>query len=205
MFDDVISMLEEKFGCHSFVLYGSHASQQANAASDVDICAFRPASEEIRCSKLWNTHLLDIWIYPDNNLEQSAQKLIRLRNGIVLKEQAGTATKCIDLARKRFAQGPPEIPEWDIEVKKAWIEKTLVRIQSSDPESNYRRAWLLYSLLENYFEFRKLWYLGPKESMAWLEQNDSNAFALFSKSLAPGAPLSEIKNLAYCVLGNDID
>ncbi|MDR3613635.1 MAG: hypothetical protein P4L53_08710 [Candidatus Obscuribacterales bacterium] len=89
--------------------------------------------------------------------------------------------------------------------KKGWIEKTLVRIQASDPESNYRRAWLLSSLLENYFEFRKLWYLGPKESMLWLEQNAPHALTLFSKSLAPGAPLNEIKNLAYYVLGNGID
>jgi predicted nucleotidyltransferase len=205
MFDDVTSMLERKFGCHSFVLYGSHASQQANAASDVDICAFRPASEEIRCSKLWNTHLLDVWIYPDHNLEQSSLKFIRLRNGVVLKEKDGIATRCIDFARKRFAQGPPEIPEWDIEVKKVWIEKTLVRIQAYDPESNYRRAWLLCSLLENYFEFRNLWYLGPKESMSWLQQNDPAAYALFSKSLTPGAPLAEIENLAVHVLANNID
>ncbi|MDR3613634.1 MAG: hypothetical protein P4L53_08705 [Candidatus Obscuribacterales bacterium] len=86
MFDDITSMLEQEFGCHSFVLYGSHANQQATASSDVDICAFRSAGEEIRCSKLWNTHLLDIWIYPDHNLEESALTFLRLRNGIVLKE-----------------------------------------------------------------------------------------------------------------------
>ncbi|BAZ21637.1 hypothetical protein NIES4073_25150 [Kalymmatonema gypsitolerans NIES-4073] len=45
----------------------------------------------------------------------------------------------------------------------------LKRISQRDIEADYRRVWLLYTLLEDYFALRQKWYLGSKESWNWLK------------------------------------
>jgi hypothetical protein len=76
----------------------------------------------------------------------------------------------------------------------------LARIAKGDVEGNFRRAWLQHDLLENYFELRKLWYLGPKESLRWLAKHDPKTYALYERALAPNSKLADLENLADEVL-----
>ena len=49
--------------------------------------------------------------------------------------------------------------------KKCWIELSKAQ---GDLEGNFRRVWLLYALLEDYFALRGMWYEGPKAALKWL-------------------------------------
>lgn len=76
----------------------------------------------------------------------------------------------------------------------------LERIARGDVTANYRRVSFLAELLDDYFKLRTLWYLGPKESLAWLEAHDERAYRAFEEALLPGAPLDAIARLAAIVV-----
>jgi hypothetical protein len=71
----------------------------------------------------------------------------------------------------------------------------VARIKRGDLEGHYRRAWLLTSLLEDWFLLRTRWYRGPKESLRWLAENEPETHAAFAAALAPGAPIEAIESL----------
>ena len=75
-------------------------------------------------------------------------------------------------------------------------ERRNPRIARGDAEGNYRRAMLLYQLLEDYFRAQDRWYLGPKASFAWLAAHDPAAYRAFQAALAPGAELAAVAALA---------
>ena len=73
-------------------------------------------------------------------------------------------------------------------------------IRQGDVEGNYRRVWLLYALLEDYFLLRGLWYEGPQLGLAWLRTHDPPTFAAYGEALLPGAGLEAIESLVDHVL-----
>ncbi len=92
-----------------------------------------------------------------------------------------------------------DVPEpWLVEptqARRVWHRKMLARARVGDVEGNYRRAWLLTALLENYFAGRNRWYAGSKASLRWLRDNDPDIWAHFEKALKPGARISTIAAL----------
>lgn len=196
----IIDRLRDNYGCHSFILYGSRATGEETASSDYDVCAFRDQGEMERDCAHWEGIFLDAWVYPVERARNADEAMLALRNGRVLEERNGIASACIQSAKELFERGPRKLAAWDIEMRKTWVAKTLVRIERDDIESRYRRIWLLYSLLEYYFEFRDLWYLGPKESFKWLEQHDIPCREKFDEALQPGASLATIHKVAQHVL-----
>ncbi|KEQ15611.1 hypothetical protein GZ77_03160 [Endozoicomonas montiporae] len=72
----------------------------------------------------------------------------------------------------------------------------LVYCLDSGVHHNYRRTWLQYELLNRYFSLRTLWFLGPKQSLKWLEANDRNAFNLFNKAYGNPENIRILKDLA---------
>jgi hypothetical protein len=76
----------------------------------------------------------------------------------------------------------------------------LLRIQRDDLEGNYRRHWLLFQLLEDYFRLRNIWFMGAKRSLAYLRKNDLVTLELYEASVRPGASFKEIEALALEVI-----
>ena len=67
-------------------------------------------------------------------------------------------------------------------------------------------GWIASSLstkyvLEDYFQIRHLWFLGPKASFEWLRKNDSPTFAAFERALEPAADDASISRLVVAVAG----
>lgn len=87
----------------------------------------------------------------------------------------------------------------EIELRRSWSHKMLERIYQDDIEANYRRAWLLFTLLEDYFAIRQKWYLGSKASWSWLLSFDPNAYSVFATALQPGASVDSIVSLVGTV------
>jgi hypothetical protein len=84
---------------------------------------------------------------------------------------------------------------------RAWARKMLARVRLGDIEAQYRRHWLLYQLLEDYFALRGQWYRGPKRALAALQLDAPAAFTAFERALAPDASLDELEALVDQVVG----
>ena len=70
----------------------------------------------------------------------------------------------------------------------------LERATKNDTEGKYRKIWLLNDLLSIYFILRDKWYLGPKESFAYLKINEPKLLKKYVQALAK-MNLKTIKDL----------
>lgn len=125
-----------------------------------------------------------------------------LRNGIVVTERNNSASQFLKKVNEIFDKGPQRLPESEIQARKTWYLKMLSRAKDEDLEGNYRRHWLLVSLLEDYFHLRSLWFLGSKDSFSWLKRNDPVAFERFQDCMKSNATFDQIEELIQLVSGN---
>lgn len=197
--------LRERHGCHAAILYGSHARGDANAQSDYDVAGFGAVTAVVRDAGTWRGAYLDLFIYPLQRLESPDAEMLKLRGGVVMFERDGEATRLLAQVESLFRAGPPRLPPDELAARRQWSRKMLARIGRGDAEGDYRRAWLLTALLEDYFQLRHMWFAGPKESLRWLEENDPPAHAAFAAALRPGADAWHLEQLVDTVVGGGSD
>jgi hypothetical protein len=193
----LVREIKAKHRPHTLILYGSRARGDATPASDYDLIGFRKGGTLRRDARKAEGVWLDAFVYPDAPLKLI--ELLRIRGGKVLFQKAGFGDRILARLDKLYAQGPKPLSPDEITVKKAWPKKMLTRIKHGDPEGNYRRAMLLYVLLEDYFALRGLWYEGPKAALWWLRHNKPDLHAQFEAALKPNADLPTIARLAAAV------
>ena len=192
--------LRDRHGCHTAILYGSHARGDAGTHSDYDAAGFSATRElVVRDTRAWRGTRLDLFVYPAQRLESPDAELLKLRGGVVLFELDGAARRMLERLELLFREGPPRLPPDELAARRQWSRKMLARMTRGDAEGHYRRAWLLTALLEDYFQLRHLWFLGPKEALRWLERNDAVAHVAFEAALAPDAQASSIEQLVDIV------
>lgn len=199
----IIKELCQVEGCHTVILYGSRAKGTDTAASDYDLLAIRPNGPSRREARNWNGAYLDIFIYNEKDLKDIDLSFLRLRGGLVLREKFDLGRQLLARVEELFAAGPKTLPPEELELRRTWSRKMLERIHQGgieDDYANYRRAWLLFTLLEDYFVLRQAWYLGPKESFVWLKTHDPDSYEAFELALKPGAQLQTVKFLVEKVL-----
>jgi hypothetical protein len=194
--DDLISSLchdlRTVYGCHSAILYGSRARDDWEHTSDIDVIGFL-SKESQRVASLWNGVYLDLFIHSDN--DQVAPDWIRIADGLVLFEIDHFAQNMLTQVNDMLEKGPEPVSVEELHVRKLWSEKMVIRASRGDVEGNYRRYWLLYTLLEDYFVARGQWYLGPKKSFALQYRSARPAYDLFKAALEPNAPLEHLHKL----------
>jgi len=195
--------LSERHGCHSVLLYGSRALGNAKPESDYDLLGIRDEGEPTRDARFIDGAYLDAFIYIEGDLEGAAASMLQVRRGIPLLDPKGVAAKLIADVEKVLRLPPPKVPAAELSARRSWCLKMLGRIQRGGPddvEAHYRRAWLLVDLLELYFVLRGRFFLGSKESLEYLEQNEPETFHLFAKALVPGADVAAIEALVRQVV-----
>ncbi|MEH7459827.1 hypothetical protein V7183_22245 [Bacillus sp. JJ1127] len=74
------------------------------------------------------------------------------------------------------------------------------RAQKGDVEGNYRYHWLLVDSLSIYFSLKDIWYLGPKQSLKWLYENEREVYVLFDRVLGPNAEMENINQLVEHIM-----
>ncbi|MRG94891.1 nucleotidyltransferase family protein [Polyangium spumosum] len=192
-----------RHGCHTVVLYGSRALGTATAESDWDMLGIREGGEATRDARLVDGVFLDAFIVPESGVVGAGASFLHLRGGRAVRDPRGLGARLLDDVAAALASPPRPVAEAEIAARRAWCHKMLGRIRrggDADVEANYRRAWLLFDLLELYFVFRGRHYLGPKESFRFLAAEDGPAYEAFSAALAPGAPTSAVEALVARVL-----
>jgi hypothetical protein len=199
--DELVEELCARHGCHTIILYGSQAVGRAEPESDYDLLCVRSEGGPGRDVRSWRGLSIDAFIYDEASLAGELDDgFIRIRNGIVLKEKEGFGTHLLERVQVMAERGPAPMPADEITAVQSWAAKMLERIQRGDVVAHYRRVNLLTELLPLYFSMRRLWYLGPKESLAWLQSHDEEAYRTFEAALQPGAPMSALQQLVELVL-----
>ena len=193
LIDALSDDLRLTYGCHTAILYGSRARDDWDATSDIDVIAFRDVGDGQRVASRWNGVFLDLFLHSTNDTVEPSW--IRINGGRVLFQADGFGDKVLDEVKALFDAGPEEVPASELHVRKVWAEKMLDRAAKGDVEGNYRRHWLLFTLLEDYFAARGEWYLGPKQSFRTLSESASEHFSLFEAAMKPGASLAAVKEV----------
>ncbi|MDC0749429.1 nucleotidyltransferase domain-containing protein [Polyangium mundeleinium] len=198
----LVNELVTRHGCHTVVLYGSRALGAATAESDWDMLGIRAEGEATRDARLVDGVFFDAFIVLEKAVVDAGANFLHVRGGIPVLDPRGLGARLVEDVAAALALPPKGLPEAEIAARRAWCEKMLGRIRRGGPvdvEAHYRRAWLLFDLLELYFVFRGRHFLGPKESFRWLAAEDAPAHAAFSAALAPGAPVEAIEALVELV------
>jgi hypothetical protein len=200
LISQIVDELRDKHGCHTVILYGSRARGDARPNSDYDLLGVRDGGETIRDARLWNGVYLDLFIYPEALIFRVDETMLQWLGGVVLIQKGQLGNRLLARLEALFRTGPPPLPEDERQTRRVWAGKMLERAREGDIEAHYRRAWLLTALLEDYFQLRDLWYLGPKRSFLWLKEHDPAAYAAFDLALQPNASLEELGVLIARVL-----
>jgi hypothetical protein len=200
LLDAVVQELCDRHGCHTVILYGSHARGDANPESDVDLLGIRAEGPAYRDARPWRGTFLDAFIQPESDFAAPNDEQLKLLGGRVLVEQGDVGTRLLAAVDAVYAAGPRKQAAHERAVTRSWLEKTLHRIARGDLEGHYRRVMLLYQALEDYFTLRDRWYLGPKAAFAWMRQQDPETYRRFEEALAPGADLAAIRAMVEAVL-----
>lgn len=198
---ELVDELETLHGCHTFVLYGSHAHGTATPASDIDIVCFGPGPFEAEACdcRQWNGFWLDAWIYDQEAMTKPAD-FLHLAGGRVLKERDGLGSRLLEAVAAELEKPPVPAPAHLLQHRRAWIAKTLVRIRQGDPEAWFRRYCLCGEMLEFYYLLGGQRFPGFKQGMKALEAADPQLHALFVRLYGPEADLELIENIAAKVL-----
>jgi uncharacterized protein len=199
LLDKIQQNLIDHYKCHTIILYGSRARGDNTESSDYDILAIRAHGDLERDCRFMDGFYLDIFIYSEDIIQNIDPYLIRIKDGIVLKQKNNLGDVLLEKVRALFKSGSPKTPDWEKHEINQWIDKMLKRAKQEDVEGNFRRHWLLHDLLECYFKLRDLWYLGPTESFKWLKSNDPVVFDAFDRALKPHANFESIELLIHSV------
>lgn len=198
---EVCGELRTHHGCHTAILYGSRAGGDARPDSDYDIAGFGPTPASFRDARTWRSRYLDIFVYPERCLAEPGHDLLKLRGGVVLFQEGDAGTRLLRHLDRIFHEGPEPLQPDEARARRVWAWKMLARAARGDAEGDYRRAWLLTALLEDYFHLRDLWFLGPRRSLEWLRSHDPATNGVFEEALRPGAGLDTLRRLVEAVVG----
>ena len=201
----ICDQLRTKHGCHSAILYGSHARGDATPASDYDVAGIRESGELCRDARLWNGFYLDVFVYSEEKILSPDESMIHMRQGKVLFQRGDLATRFLLKLNEIFSAGPKRLTSDEVNARAVWARKMLARAGAGDVEGNYRRAWLLTALLEDYFLIRGQWFLGPRESLKHFQEIRPDLYSSFDAALKPGAALYLIEALVKHVYATNDD
>jgi uncharacterized protein len=191
--------LRSKHGCHTAILYGSRARGDATQTSDYDVIGFRKAGPAIRDARKLEGRYLDAFIYPESKVFTKFEELAHVRGGVILFEENNIGSQLLERLRGLNDNAPELLNEDEYQARYVWAQKMIDRARMGDAEGNFRRAWLLTALLEDYFLMTGQRYLGPKMSLRWLRDNQIILFNLFEKALRPSHDLADLEALVEFV------
>ncbi|HEX4044837.1 MAG TPA: nucleotidyltransferase domain-containing protein [Gammaproteobacteria bacterium] len=202
-FSKLIPYVQNKYNCHTIILYGSRARGDHTEKSDYDLMAIREKGKRESHSEIFQGFDIEIALYSEEQdlFQDNNENYVRIREGIVLCQKDNLADRLIERGRENFKNGPAKFLEHDKQFCINFANKMLKRIRKDDVEARYRHCWLIFALLQIYFELRDKWYLGPKEALKWLEKNDSATYSAFDLALRSGADISSLEKLVNYVIG----
>jgi predicted nucleotidyltransferase len=163
----IIQELKTIYNCHTIILYGSRARGDFTPASDYDVVGIAPSGDRKWIARFdeINQVFHDISVFPQEDILSPDDTFLHMSDGIVIIDYLDLGKKFIH-ALKAIEKEPISISDDEIHSRKIWYQKMLSRAEAGDIEGKYRYIWSVFTLLEDYFAFRKLRYYGPKKSLS---------------------------------------
>src|SRR5262249_41177910 len=138
-------------GCHTTILYGSHARGDATPHSDVDILCVREDGPSLRDTRVVEGVYLDAFIYPEAALMSPDPSPLRALGGVVIRERDGFGAALLAGLRDLHDRGPAPVPDDERRAVLIWSRKMLDRFRGQRGiEADYRRMQLVLQSLEDY-------------------------------------------------------
>lgn len=192
----IVQELRERFGCHAVLFYGSRARGDFGPTSDWDLLGIREGGPQITREARWEgDSYLDLFVYREDKILSEPQNFLHLEQAHILCDDKGVAGQLVQKLKALAAEPVQALPEDEARALRAWHRKMILRAAAGDAEGDYRRHWLLFNLLEDYFSLRALRYRGPKQALQWLQEHDAETHGLFVEALPPAAPLEALQKL----------
>lgn len=195
-----ISELTEKHNPEFIVLYGSVVRGDFTEDSDIDVACFCKDPDVSKDVRIIGDRKLDCWIYSLEDAIPNKSEFLRFVGGEIFLDNDGIGKKFISEITEFFNQGPKPLKPDEKSHLVEWSSNMLIRAAGKSTEAKYRRTWLPCELLEIYFNLRNLWYLGSKQSFAWLEENDSTTYLFFDKAFSDPTDLKVLSDLVSAVI-----
>lgn len=201
LISEIVDELRRQYNCHTVILYGSRARGDYTNKSDIDIAGFRKNENTIRVANYRSDFdvYLDMFVYLDSDLDTINDGHLCMHDGIVLYEEQSFGTQLLQKI-KSIVNSSPSISENEIQMRKIWYRKMLDRASVSDIEGKYRQIWALFTLLEDYFVFRGIRYLGPKKAFQYLQIHDIAVYDDFNNALSNPKDLKLLSELVSKVI-----
>ena len=198
---DLCTALTRDSCAHTILLYGSRADGTENEFSDYDVAAFADVPVTKRDTRIVDGRFLDVFLHPEAVLAAPSQEHLPLRGSRILLQRGTEATVFLAGLDALFERGPQPLPADEIDARRTCAKKMALRMRRGDIDADFRRVWLLTTLLEDYFALRAMWYQGPKKSFQWLRTCDSSTYRAFEEALETGASFEVIDHLVARVVG----
>lgn len=180
----IVEELKNKYHCHTVILYGSRARGDYTLTSDYDVAGISESEKKQRIARFDDLYHVyhDIFIYSEKDFSPLQEEHLTMVDGKVIIE-ANNFGKNLLNQLKHFLKKAPLISKNEIQTRKVWYKKMASRAAVGDLEGKYRHIWAIFAILEDYFTFRGMHYLGPKKAFHYLEQHDPQILALFHDTL----------------------
>ena len=180
MYKDIIEELKTH-GVHTIILYGSRARGDFTSSSDIDMLGFRDEGEEERIAR-WDEAYrcyLDIFIEP---VQAFNDAYLRLFGGKILLDKDDFGKQLLAEVN-RVMQKPFQLSKNEWQSRVIWYKKMIERAKKQDIEGLYRHQWVLHTLIEDFFAFRGMHYLGPKQGFQYLKKHHPEIYLTYEKAL----------------------
>lgn len=198
---EIVRHIQKTYGAHTIILYGSRAQGTATSKSDYDILALRgPGIPEETKKDLFGDVYLDIHFFPEEALNDMylVSPLSLVKGADILCQKDHLGEDFIHHLKKIYNQGFVASTQFKQKVVDE-IKMNQWKIDHSLVGFFYQHS-LLPNLLEHYFTLRNLYYIGTRESFAWLQENDLPTYYAFEKALKPDASIESINELVDHVI-----
>lgn len=197
--------MQQEFACHTVILCGSRACRDFRDDSDYDFVGIRWTGPSMRIERMFDSALMDISIYPEAHVRSPDPSMLLALGGVILLQKGHCGTNFLQRLATLHSRGPLSLSAEELEARRLWALKTLARSRGSGPMQHYWRAKLILELLENYFHFRCLWWLGAKKSIAWLKEHHQDVYEAFASALRPPSSHEDLVRLIAIVCGDRRD
>ena len=177
---------------------GSFADGTQDAASDFDAVVLTDRPAPVRDTGLLLGRRQDVWFLrpADTGEDWDPAEWPQLYHARAVFDPGGLGEALIRRVRARIDAYPPKSAAAN-EENLDWLERMVTRARRGDAEGCYRLLWLLAESLEIWCDLRGRWSFGPKKSLARLEAEEPEGFALYAAALRAPSPETAGAWVAY--------
>ena len=180
----IIEYMKQKYSPLSIILYGSYANGTNNLNSDFDALVISQNHEQFHDTSFVDGIQLDVFVYPASYFDgdYNCNDFIQIFDGTIISD-TDEIGKTLQNKVRTYLENLPCKTKEEIQSGIDWCVKMLARIKRGDAEGMFRWHWVLVDSLEIFCDAMHHVYLGPKKTLAWMEETHPEAFALYQKAL----------------------